>query len=64
MNRTALGCLLACGLLVSAAVPVQGQGKSGPSAPDFPPGTFTDNGNHKLSDFEGKVVVLYFFEPG
>src|SRR3954463_13531883 len=32
------------------------------SAPDFPPGSFNDGGHYKLSDFEGKVVVLFFYE--
>jgi len=34
----------------------------GQSAPDFPPGPFTDGGHYQLSDFKGKVLVLYFFE--
>ncbi len=49
-------------LLTSTSAP--GQGKVGESAPDFPPGAFTDNAIYKLSDLHGKVVVLYFFEPG
>lgn len=32
------------------------------SAPDFPPGQFSDGGHYKLSDFQGKVVVLFFYE--
>lgn len=31
-------------------------------AMDFPPGVFSDNGNYHLSDFEGKVLVLFFYE--
>jgi thiol-disulfide isomerase/thioredoxin len=31
-------------------------------AGDFPPGTFSDNGNYKLADFEGKLLVLFFYE--
>lgn len=33
------------------------------TAADFPPGPFTDGGQYQLSDFKGKVLVLYFFEP-
>lgn len=29
---------------------------------DFPPGAFTDGGHYRLSDFRGKVLVLYFYE--
>jgi peroxiredoxin len=29
---------------------------------DFPPGAFSDGGRYKLSDYEGKVVVLFFYE--
>lgn len=64
MNRRASGWLLAGGLLLTAAGPALAQGKSGEMAPDFPPGSFTDNATHSLADLRGKVVVLYFFEPG
>ena len=30
------------------------------SAPDFPPGVFTDNGSYSLADFKGKVLVVFF----
>jgi peroxiredoxin len=31
-------------------------------APDFPPGVFSDGGHYRMSDFEGKLLVLFFFE--
>jgi peroxiredoxin len=31
-------------------------------AGDFPPGPFTDGGRYSLADFEGKVLVLFFYE--
>jgi hypothetical protein len=64
MNRRYLARLVACGLLLSAAAPALAQGKLGQAAPDFPPGAFTDSGSYRLSDLQGKLVVLYFFEPG
>ncbi len=35
---------------------------SGPSAPDFPPGSFSDGGHYSLDDFHGKLLVLFFYE--
>ncbi len=35
---------------------------SAAEAPDFPPGVFDDGNQHSLSDFKGKVVVLFFYE--
>lgn len=37
-------------------------GKAGEQAADFPPGLFSDGGQYSLTDFEGKVVVLFFYE--
>jgi peroxiredoxin len=37
-------------------------GKQGERAPDFPPGAFNDGGRYQLADYEGKVVVLFFYE--
>lgn len=37
-------------------------GKFGEAAPDFPPGQFNDGQQYHLSDFAGKVVVLFFYE--
>jgi hypothetical protein len=64
MNGRDLACLIACGLLLIAAGSAQAQGKLGEPAPDFPPGAFTDAGSYRLSDLQGKIVVLYFFEAG
>lgn len=33
-----------------------------PSAGDFPPGVFSDGGQYSVSDYEGKVLVLFFYE--
>jgi hypothetical protein len=50
-------------LALTATTPAAAQGKFGGTAPEFPPGTFSDGRQHRLGDFAGKVVVLYFFEP-
>ena len=34
----------------------------GAEAADFPPGAFSDGGRYKLSDFQGKALVLFFYE--
>jgi peroxiredoxin len=39
-------------------------GNPGESAADFPPGAFSDQGRYSLKDFEGKAVVLFFYEQG
>jgi peroxiredoxin len=50
--------LLAClGSLILAAI-----SHAKEKAPDFPPGQFNDGGQYRISDFEGKVVVLFFYE--
>jgi peroxiredoxin len=54
--------LLALGLLLPWVAPAAAQQRLGDPAPEFPPGPFTDGGQYKLSDFKGKLVVLYFFE--
>jgi peroxiredoxin len=38
------------------------EGNAQGNAPDFPPGTFSDGGHYSLSDFKGKLVVLFFYE--
>jgi thiol-disulfide isomerase/thioredoxin len=38
------------------------QPKAGDDAPDFPVGQFTDGKSHRLADYRGKVVVLFFYE--
>ena len=50
----AMGCVLAAAATTAWAADTSGQ------TPDFPPGLFTDNHVYHLSDFQGKVVVLYF----
>ena len=40
----------------------RGAGNYGEMAPEFPPGAFTDGQKYQLSDFAGKVVVLFFYE--
>jgi peroxiredoxin len=57
--------LAALSLLLTWFAPVDAQVIKitiGEPAQDFPPGPFTDGGQYKLSDFKGKVLVLYFFE--
>ncbi|MGB0767565.1 MAG: TlpA family protein disulfide reductase [Phycisphaeraceae bacterium] len=34
------------------------------TAPDFPPGTFTDGRHYSLKALRGRVVVLFFYEQG
>jgi hypothetical protein len=63
MYRVAAWFLSVCAALALAGT-VSAQGKFGEQAPDFPAGAFTDGNQYKLSDFQGKVVVLYFFEHG
>jgi len=35
---------------------------AGIPAADFPPGAFNDGGHYKLADFQGKLLVLFFYE--
>ena len=58
-------------LLGLTARPVAGQATpgqaappmmAGPTAPDFPPGSFSDGGHYGLDDFHGKLLVLYFYD--
>lgn len=55
--RRVRGFALSCILSAALAGPV-----SAATAPDFPPGVFSDGGRYSLADFEGKVVVLFFYE--
>jgi hypothetical protein len=64
MYRSILGGLLVCALFLTPAAQAQNQLTIGAKMPDFPPGTFTDGSSLKLPDLRGKLVVLYFFEPG
>ena len=54
-----LASALSAACLVSRA---SAAGKAGEQAPDFPPGVFSDGGHYKLADFEGKVLILFFYE--
>lgn len=53
-------------IIAAATLAVPGSlraaGDAGEQAPDFPPGLFSDGGQYQLSDFAGKVVVLFFYE--
>jgi peroxiredoxin len=61
-------CVMQCGLLVLCAAALVGPSSAqmqiqlGTPVQDFPPGPSTDGVSYHLSDFAGKVVVLYFFE--
>jgi peroxiredoxin len=61
-----LGTLVALTLtsVATLAVPatLRAAGQAGEQAADFPPGLFSDGGQYSLADFEGKVVVLFFYE--
>src|SRR5688500_5699843 len=61
-TRATLSSLFACILLLGASAVRGGPGDFGEAAPDFPPGVFNDGQRYSLSDFEGKVVVLFFYE--
>lgn len=63
MIRALLRPVLVLALLLLATGTATSQGKFGEAAPDFPPGTFIDGRSYNLADYEGKVVVLFFFEP-
>jgi peroxiredoxin len=54
--------LLLLGLILFLPGTAAAQGKFGEEAPDFPPGVFSDGLKYRLSDFKGKVVVLFFYE--
>lgn len=63
MARSLFRLPLALTLFLLAVTPATPQGKFGEQAPDFPPGVFTDGNSYSLSSLQGRVVVLYFFEP-
>jgi peroxiredoxin len=61
--------MLVVGLCVQAAFAAKAKKSSSAAdidedsgAPDFPPGVFSDGGHYHLSDFRGKLVVLFFYE--
>ena len=53
---------LTAAMLLAVPAAVRAAGNAGEQAADFPPGLFTDGGRYQLSDFAGKVVVLFFYE--
>jgi peroxiredoxin len=58
-----LGRLILSGaLLFWTAAFAAAQPKAGDDAPDFPVGQFTDGKSHRLADYRGKVIVLFFYE--
>jgi len=57
-SRTPFALALVLLATLSAAAP----GARGAAAGDFPPGAFSDNYGYRLEDFEGKVLVLFFYE--
>lgn len=57
-----LFAFLACFTVLFAGSTALAAGNVGEEAADFPPGVFSDGGRYSLEDFEGKVVVLFFYE--
>jgi len=53
---------LACACLFLFPAFALAAGNYGEPAPDFPPGVFSDGGHYNLSDFQGKLLVVFFFE--
>lgn len=64
MTRQTIRFLWPLSILFAWTAPALPQGKVGETAPEFPLGLFTDGGRHQLSDYRGKVVVLFFYEAG
>jgi peroxiredoxin len=58
----AVAASLALSALLAAPTSAAERPRAGAGAPDFPPGVFSDGGHYKMADFEGKVVVLFFYE--
>jgi peroxiredoxin len=62
MRYSPLRYLALAAVICGVAAGARADGRVGEGAPEFPPGVFTDGGRHQLSDFQGKVVVLFFYE--
>lgn len=62
MKCVPLRFLAALTVALLSAWPATAQPKAGDMAPDFPIGLFSDEESYRLSDFRGKVVVLFFYE--
>jgi peroxiredoxin len=59
----ALIALLSAALATWAFAPAaRAAGNAGEQAPEFPPGSFSDGGQYKMSDFQGKVLVIFLYE--
>ena len=58
--KTHLSLLSGLVALAALGLPPRSAGAAG--AADFPPGPFNDGGRYSLKDFEGKVLVLFFYE--
>ncbi len=54
------------GLLLFGSLPAVAQVvitvNLGETAPEIPPGLFTDGGHYQLSDFKGKILAIFFFD--
>src|SRR5207248_1464113 len=61
MKRLALLVAIAACLTLTLSRSAGAAGVSG-TAPDFPPGLFSDGGRYKVGDFKDKVLVLFFYE--
>jgi peroxiredoxin len=61
MKFSYYSCLV-CLLLLSLPAAAAAQAKDGEELKDFPPGQFSDRQKYHLTDYKGKVVVLYFFD--
>jgi thiol-disulfide isomerase/thioredoxin len=71
MRRFAISAALVM-LWLSAALAIADDAPAGPDEKfgdtpeldkiDFPPGVFSDGGHYRLSDFRGKVLVIYFYD--
>jgi peroxiredoxin len=64
MKSLATRLLLSVGAALLLAIPANAQPKTGDEAPEFPVGVFSDGRDYRLSDFRGRVVVLFFYESG
>src|SRR5688500_486596 len=61
-SRFVVAMSAAAAVLLCLAPGADAAGKVGESAADFPPGAFSDGGKYSISDFEGKALVLFFYE--
>jgi peroxiredoxin len=57
-----LSFIVVASLVCLWASAARAAGNHGEPAPDFPPGAFNDGQRYQLSDCQGKVAVLFFYE--